>query len=73
MYRIWFSHDVLDLTSCKLAKASNYHVPEEPMLPFPMNISLELKYTYPVHDIQDRRSLQQVLRFSKQETALTPN
>ena len=31
------------------------------MLPFPMNISLEQKYTYPVHDIQDRKSLQQVL------------
>ena len=43
--------------------AAQYHVPDEPMLPFPKIISLEHKYTHYVLDVHDVRSLQQFLQY----------
>ena len=53
---------VMCKTSCKTDQAVQYHVPDEPMLPFPRLISLEQKYTHHVIDVHDVRSLQQFLQ-----------
>ena len=49
------------LSTCKIDQAAHYHVPDDPMLPFPQIISLQQKYTYHVLDVHDVKSLQQFL------------
>jgi len=60
-YMMSVPHDVQDLSSCETDYAVVYHVPDEPMLPFPQIISLEQKYTHHVLDVHNVRSLQQFL------------
>ena len=54
-----FSHDVYDLSSCKIDKAAQCHVSDEPMPPLPQIISLQQIYT---HDVLDVVSSQRFLR-----------
>ena len=51
--------DVHDVKS--LQQFLQYHVPDEPMQPFPQIISLQQKYTHHVLDVHDVKSLQQFL------------
>ena len=61
-YMMSVSHDVEDLSSCKIDQAARYHVPDEPMLPFTQIITLQQKHPHHVLDVHDAKSLQQFLQ-----------
>ena len=50
-YMMSVSHNSKDISSCKIDKAAQYHVPDEPSLPFQQIISLQQKYTHNVFDV----------------------